>query len=242
MDIKPDTWLGGVMGRDAFKVAASNGTGDAAALQRHAGGRSAFYFAKVDSADVSVTKTLTAAGFFVADVNVTFAAVPSTVPRVDLPTMEVGALRPEATEDVLAIAHDSFRFTRFHLDPHVAPATANAIKREWIRSYAEGRRGDRLFVATVGGRPAGFLAALVAKGAPESAVIDLIAVRQDLARKGIARAMIAKFADHYRSANALVVGTQVANIPSVRLYESMGFRLESSQYVLHMHVKDGKSL
>jgi ribosomal protein S18 acetylase RimI-like enzyme len=36
---------------------------------------------------------------------------------------------------------------------------------------------------------------------------------------------------------AIVVGTQAANIPSVRLYESLGFRLRSSQYVLHHHGK-----
>ena len=54
--------------------------------------------------------------------------------------------------------------------------------------------------------------------------------------------MIVRFAEHYRDVNELIVGTQVANVPSVQLYESLGFRLKSSQYVLHMHVREGELL
>jgi hypothetical protein len=32
------------------------------------------------------------------------------------------------------------------------------------------------------------------------------------------------------------VGTQAANIPSLRLYESFGFRVCETAYVLHAHV------
>jgi RimJ/RimL family protein N-acetyltransferase len=31
------------------------------------------------------------------------------------------------------------------------------------------------------------------------------------------------------------VGTQIANIPSIRLYEAMGFRLVGAQHILHCH-------
>jgi hypothetical protein len=31
------------------------------------------------------------------------------------------------------------------------------------------------------------------------------------------------------------VGTQAANAPSVRLYESLGFRFRDAQFVLHHH-------
>ena len=33
----------------------------------------------------------------------------------------------------------------------------------------------------------------------------------------------------------LRVGTQAANVPSVRLYEPLGFSLASAAYVLHLH-------
>jgi ribosomal protein S18 acetylase RimI-like enzyme len=40
----------------------------------------------------------------------------------------------------------------------------------------------------------------------------------------------------------LRVGTQLANIPSIRLYEKCGFRLAASEYVLHAHVREGRVL
>jgi RimJ/RimL family protein N-acetyltransferase len=32
------------------------------------------------------------------------------------------------------------------------------------------------------------------------------------------------------------VGTQIANLPSIRLYEKLGFSLVKSAYVMHRHV------
>ena len=237
MTVKEDAWLAGILGKPAFKVDA----GDAAAVRDHLKGRTAYYFAKVDAADVTRTKELLGAGFFVADVNVTFAVAPSKLVGVTSPSVDVGAMPAAKKEEVLAIAHDSFKYTRFHLDPLVGKATADLVKKEWVRNYAEGKRGDHLFVATKDGTPLGFLAALKSHDG-DTAIIDLVGVKPDAQRQGVGRAMITRFADHYRATKELLVGTQVANTPSVRLYESMGFRLKSSQYVLHLHVRDGSPL
>jgi len=62
-------------------------------------------------------------------------------------------------------------------------------------------------------------------------VIDLIAVAESDRRQGLAQGMIL-----YDLGNKdLIVGTQVSNIPSIRCYESMGFKLIKSQYVFHFH-------
>lgn len=243
MSITEDAWLSSVMERPVFRVDARE-AGAAASVREHVKGRSGYYFAKVDTADVKTTKELLQAGFFVADVNVTFAVAPADVVFAPSPTVDVGALPTGATttkEEVLAVAHDSFRFTRFHLDPLVSKGTADLVKKEWVRNYAEGKRGDHLFVATAGGRAVGFLAALKSHDGT-TAIIDLIGVHATAQRQGVGRTMITRFAEHYRDTKELLVGTQVANIPSVKLYESMGFRLKSSQYVLHLHVRDGAPL
>ena len=65
-------------------------------------------------------------------------------------------------------------------------------------------------------------------------VIDLIAVDDAYRRRGIAAEMIAFVESQFAPAQ-LVVGTQVANLPSVRLYEKLGFRLAGAQYVFHFH-------
>ena len=45
-----------------------------------------------------------------------------------------------------------------------------------------------------------------------------------------------------RRPRGLRVGTQAANTPSVRLYESLGFRLSQAQFVLHHHGRGGPYL
>jgi ribosomal protein S18 acetylase RimI-like enzyme len=110
------------------------------------------------------------------------------------------------------------------------------VKREWVASYFEGRRGDRLFVARVAGRIAGFLAAVMTQhdGRP-AAAIDLVGVAADHQRAGVGRALVRRFAAHYAGCEHVIVGTQAANVPSIRMYEGLGFRAVRSAYVLHRH-------
>src|SRR5207249_33706 len=117
-------------------------------------------------------------------------------------------------------------FSRFHLDPLVDNAIANRIKHSWIESYLEGRRGEKLLVAVIGNMPVGFLAVLSnEKDEAPSRTIDLIAVDSAHRRKGIAEVLIRHLVEDSRHRfQNLFVGTQVANVPSIRLYEKLGFR------------------
>jgi ribosomal protein S18 acetylase RimI-like enzyme len=65
-------------------------------------------------------------------------------------------------------------------------------------------------------------------------VIDLIAVATDAHGRGAGSALTAAFAGLY-TGMPRVVGTQIANVPSIRLYTKLGFALARSQYVLHLH-------
>jgi len=131
------------------------------------------------------------------------------------------------------IAERSFVHDRFHRDPAIPLAAANAVKRSWALNYFAGKRGDWMVVVCRDGRPVGFLQLL--RSQTDDLVIDLIAVDRDYRRGGIARAMIAFAVANCRGDGRLVVGTQVANVASVRLYENIGFRLDAAHYVLHHH-------
>ena len=240
MHIVDDAWLSGVMMRPAFRVdlpeidPAAPAAIDAHA-EAHAG---AFYFAKIQAERVDKVQLLARAGFTVVDVNVTFElALPSEARPL---RVDVGECAKASEEAVLDIAGGCFTFTRFHLDPHVGLEVAHAVKREWTRSYVLKKRGDHLFVAYSGGRPAGFLAALVT---PEkAAVIDLVGVATDMQKKGVGESLVNAFVNRYRKhTDKLLVGTQVANVPSIRLYEKLGFSLKSSHYVLHKHTVEKAS-
>jgi ribosomal protein S18 acetylase RimI-like enzyme len=238
IEVRNDAWLAEVMARPVFRVGgALDGDGDGATLAAHVRGQArAFYYAKVDAGRIDTVRRLAAAGFVVVDTNVVFEL--DRRPELDgpFPGVTVGEHAAAEEEAVLEVAATSFTRTRFHLDPLVGAELANAIKREWCRNYARKRRGDHLFVARVDGQPAGFLAALTT---PASAVIDLIGVAPAFQRRKLGAALTTAFVERYRGRGVLQVGTQVANIPSVRLYERMGFSLVSSQYVLHLHVEKG---
>jgi GNAT superfamily N-acetyltransferase len=147
------------------------------------------------------------------------------------PALEVSEIKPGEEDAVLAIAGSAFRYSRFHLDPQVGLDLAHLVKREWIANYVKRVRGDALLVARDGGRPIGFLAPIMAH---DTAVIDLVAVATDAHGKGAGSALCAAFANRYRGMPR-IVGTQVANVPSVRLYTKLGFALSKSSYVLHLH-------
>jgi ribosomal protein S18 acetylase RimI-like enzyme len=244
MEIRADPWLAETMGQPVFRVEVGSDGPDPEALARHVQAQArAFYYAKVDTRQVPAVRHLARRGFAVVDTNVVFSRDGSPARPFSSPEVTVHD-QPDASDHqgLLDIAGSAFRYTRFHLDDQVGVPMAGAIKREWVRSYLEGRRGDRLFVARLGGRPVGFLAALQASSSGRrAAVIDLIAVATEHQGRRVGTALTAAFIEHYRrSVDLLEVGTQVANAGSVRLYESMGFRLDRSQYVLHLQVDNGQ--
>ena len=63
----------------------------------------------------------------------------------------------------------------------------------------------------------------------------MIAVAKSHQRKGLGEAMIGQAGKHFDKARNLLVGTQIANVPSMRAYQKLGFRVCDSSYVLHYH-------
>ena len=251
MRIEPDTWLSEVMDIDVFKVSLDDhsSNGFALAIQELATHmerpRRSMYCAKLPTGRLDVLRALSSVGFDVVDVNVTFGrrSVLSGGPAPK-GVHVIEDVLPEHQEAVLDIAESSFDYSRFHLDPNISTTTANAIKREWIANYATGQRGERLMVALVDGEPAGFLAVLATTVDDEPCrVIDLIAVDRRYQDRGVGKALVSAFTDHYVEVCELLrVGTQAANIPSVRLYERSGFLLNETAYVMHAHTEAGRVL
>lgn len=251
MVIVEDFWLSAIFGHSVFRMglAGADATrevdtgllGDQIAqhLQRQARGS---YYSKIDSTRIDLVRLLSSLGFYVVDVNVTFgldretplpsvAQKPGTRCRID-------EVRPEQREAILAIARSCFRYSRFHLDPLIPVATAHQIKHDWILNYMLKKRGEHLWVATVDDRPAGFLAVIAGEEAGRRyRAIDLIGVTTDCQGQRIGQALVAFFVDLYRDqSDFLQVGTQIANLPSMRLYPKFGFSLIKSAYVMHRHV------
>ena len=90
-----------------------------------------------------------------------------------------------------------------------------------------------MVVAEVNGEIAGFC--LLLHRDDGTRVIDLIAVNPDYRRAGLGAALCNGCEQELGSCKELIVGTQACNTPSVRMYESLGFRLISAGYVFHLH-------
>jgi dTDP-4-amino-4,6-dideoxy-D-galactose acyltransferase len=247
MKIDRDTWLSGVLGRASWKVSAlsveTKPTDIRAVMLDRAGTDPAFFSVKIPTSDVVAVSNAAKAGFSVIDVNVTFdwlsapGALPDDVRDSDV---TIGFASPGDAAAIEQVAAGCFTFSRFHRDPGIGTDRANEIKRQWARNACGGRAAT-VYVAKHGDDVAGFLAVLkAATSAGTDAIIDLIGIGADYQGQGAGRALSRMFVAQWRDqADRLRVGTQVANIPAMRLYESIGFRVTETAYVLHAHVING---
>jgi len=156
-------------------------------------------------------------------------------PLKDIPTAEAGIAARDETDAAgcASVGERAFRFDRFHADPLVDDAAADALKGAWARNAVLGR-ADRVFVTREGDRITGFNACLLRDGA---AVIDLIGVDPDFQGRGLGRCLVNAALAHYSGRAArLVVGTQSANHVSLALYQRTGFVVEHSALTLHAHL------
>ncbi len=251
MEIRDDTWLSNIFENPVFKIEtrpAAPTPDDSTSkireeIARHAGQQShAFYYAKVDTREIDVVRQLSSAGLYVVDVNVTFRIDPTAHTNEGkahaTADVVVREIEPAEHDETLDIAGSCFQYSRFHLDPLVSRTIADRIKRDWILNYIRQQRGDRLFVALIGERPVGFLAAISTEAnGKKVCAIDLVGVSRQFQRRHVGQTLTQFFIGYYEQrCDYLDVGTQAANIPSMRLYQKMGFYINQTQYVLHGHL------
>ena len=236
--IVKDEWLSSILQRDAYKLAVNEGViekisdtaSDEADRLRELQSGSVFMFAKIPVASVSACKVLEALGFNLVDTNILFERS-IEAPRELTGNSQIRFSLPEDREAVMEVARENFIFSRFHLDPMVPDDAANEIKARWAGNFYAGNRGDYMVVGVVDGVIAGFLQLL--KTADGRLIIDLIAADQRYRGRGIGSDMISFAEAQIAGCKKYVVGTQIANVPSMRLYEKLGFRVSNAQYVFH---------
>lgn len=245
MDLRDDAWLGGILEVPCFRAVHFDGGMNADEVRKRmlgkADGKSAFFFAKIPTADIGLVTILTRAGFDVTDVNVTLDWADKSNPLIsDAGDVEVGCASESDSTEIENVAGRCFTYSRFHLDPLISTAQANEVKRQWARNACLGRAAT-VYAARRGSELAGFLAVATSDaGGTNDAIIDLIGVDAGHQGRGVGRSLSRAFIGDWRDkADRLRVGTQISNIPALRLYESLGFRVSETSYVFHAHVRDG---
>lgn len=239
-----DQWLSEVLDLTCFGGNIRDGastTSIKAAMADVAPSGRAFFAVKQSISDIASVETLVRAGFNVVDVSVTLAHDGQATVASVADGVEVDPAAPEDEVDIVDVAGRCFVHSRFHADRRIGRERADRIKREWVRNSCRGR-AVMVYVARRADEIAGFLAAMKLDGkSGVRAAIDLIGVDAKFQGQGIGRSLGARFVNDWRNrADRLVVGTQVANIPALRLYESLGFRVSEAGYALHAHLQDGE--
>lgn len=244
-----DSWLSDVLGLSAWKVSGVSSEPPAeirAGVLDRAGWETAFFSIKIPTGDVVAVTNAIRAGFSVVDVNVTFDWMAGANINAEIEGNRDRAATIEASNanDAAAIeeiAARCFTFSRFHLDPAIGRARANEIKRQWARNACSGR-ASVVYVSRHQHDVTGFLAVLVNEAAGKTdAIVDLVGVDAAHQGHGAGRALSRMFIEQWRDrADRLRVGTQISNVPALRLYESLGFRVAETAYVLHAHAKNGE--
>lgn len=191
-----------------------------------------FAFAKLPTKMLEHVHLLEQSGFRLVDTNIQLNK-PVQSDRGYSGNCTVRFALPDDNEKVAKLGGSSFKYSRFHLDPLFSKEIADKIKEEWVINYFTGKRGNAMVVAEIRGDLVGFLQ-LIYSG-DDTLIIDLIAVDKQQRRKGIAGDMIAFAEENCKKRNSVVVGTQLANLPSLRLYEGLGFSICAADYVLHYH-------
>lgn len=228
--IKSDQWLSELLSRPTWNVDPTMTS--AAEAIRQAGAGPLVLYTRVPAADVKTVNSFEDAGFRVVDLSITLEA-PAGPLRLDAPH-DIRAANPSDEIAVRVIAATAFTSSRLHLDPDVPRTVADRSRSEWAGNFFHGGRGDAMFVAEHEGAVAGFILALAPNGvAPLT--IDLIAIRADARRLGLGMKCIQHLVAHFKSAKSVRVGTQAANVGSVRFYARLGFEPVATHYVLHFH-------
>lgn len=230
-----DAWLSAAMQRDCFRLNLDPDppaeTDVGAALDRLPS-RPVFVDAKIPVERPDLCAIVEARGFHLVDTNLTLRRQ-ARRPNRPTPESRIRIARREDRPAVEAVARAAFVCSRFHLDPALPAALADEVKARWAGNYFDGGRGNQMIVAERNGTIAGFLQLI--RGADGDLVIDLIAVSPADRGRGLAGAMITFAEAELDAVTSLTVGTQLANLPSLRLYQGDGFRVVDARYVFHFH-------
>ena len=238
--INKDPWLSGFLERESYTLNidapwignVSKEESDEREKLFDLMSQSVFIQTKIDTLELKAIALLESWGFRLIDTNIVFEKMVLKGEHTGVST-EIRVAEDRDVKAVGELGRNSFVYSRFHLDPEIPVEIANKIKSDWVLNFFRGKRGDQLFVAERDREIVGFNQLIY--GQDNSVCIDLIAVGKCFARQGVASDLINYTEAAYGEKNRIVVGTQVSNIPSIRLYQKLGFRICSSKYVFHYH-------
>jgi len=237
VSVKEDNWLSSFLDKQSFVVTDSDfffrnhRLDDTIKSWKHyVSSHPSFTYCKVDTGSIDLITEAENLGFRLIDTNILLVNNnPIFNQNLD---NEIQFATSEDKDSVMELAEKSFIYSRFHLDPKIDNSIANKIKANWAGNYFNKKRGDFMIVTKINSRIIGFLQVIKEN---EGYIIDLIAVDTSFRKMGVAKRMLDFANKMIPGINYVKVGTQIANVPSLRVYNSLGFKIKCSHYVFHLN-------
>ena len=227
-----DPWLSSLIGKNCYSFLKSKNIDTGFKLKPDC-----FYQTKLNVQNIYDISDFMASGFKIITHDVTLC-----LNKLNLQSnfsigenFQIIQAKPECTpkNGLLKIAENSFKYDRFHQDRNISKNVANNIKKQWLQNFFNGVRGDHLFIAVDKEKIGGFLLIIIKKNV---AIIDLIAVNSKSRGQKLSHKLIFHALKRLpNNVTSIVVGTQLKNISSLRLYRSLGFEVVANTVNLHLH-------
>ncbi len=200
----------------------------AGALERASDEGTRLMSCRLPARDGEQRQVLLDSGFRLIETLITLRRPTEPLPEVGA---EIGFHRESEIAACVEIGRTAFATDRYHADPRISDAVADALKALWVENALRGRAEVALVARDGAGAVVGFN--LIVKGA-KGPTIDLIAIAEAQRGKRFGRALVAAgLAQYHGKADAMFVGTQAENRAALALYDGLGFVAIEEQVTLH---------
>jgi dTDP-4-amino-4,6-dideoxy-D-galactose acyltransferase len=224
-------FFGVQIGRVSLGSATPELLSEAVGLADHEGIECLYWL--IDGGDAISPRAAEVCGFHLVDVQVTFE---TKLPRCAGPDRPLPAhvrlFEPADLPDLLALARESHRASRYFYDGNFADDRCASLYEEWIKRALR-RDSEIVFVAEHENQPAGYCVCHLP--GDQTGNIGLIAVDPKWHHCRIGTALVSAALDHFERSGmrSATVVTQGRNIASQRLYQKCGFVTESMKLWYH---------
>ena len=178
-----------------------------------------------NSKDLAVIHSLESAGYqFIID---SIVLIHNLKNLNELNTFfEISSYQEEDISTLQEIARNTFKFDRFHADSKLNEKKCDFLHSKWVSNCCKGKLADKVFVAKVDGKIAGFNACRIDNDNKIGTII-LTGVSSKFRKKGIGQTLVNAVLNFFKDNNLSLadVRTELNNIPAIRLYQKSGYNI-----------------
>lgn len=184
---------------------------------------------RVESNSFDVIHALEREGFILVDGLISLSKEITDID--DQTDNEIGAIQEEDFNDVIELSKDVFFLNRLYNDPFIPNEKAKSFYAKWMENSLNGQAADEVLVYKENGKVYGFVTL------KKDGHITLLGVSKDKRGKGIAKRLVGSTIVKFSGweVKESHIETQMGNIPALRAYISLGFKITNSHMTFAWH-------